>query len=100
MILEHAVLQVIAGRQAEFTEAFDEARPIIENAPGFHSLWLLPCVEDESRFLLLVEWERMEDHTDGFRHSAGYDEWKALLHHFYEPLPEVDHYPLPDRPSS
>jgi heme-degrading monooxygenase HmoA len=100
MILEHAVLQVKPGTQGEFTEAFDRARSIIEAAKGFNSLLLLPCVEDETRYLLLVEWKHLEDHTEGFRWSAEYREWKALLHHFYDPPPEVDHYPLPDLPAS
>ena len=96
MILEHAVLQVKPGTQAEFTDTFDRARAIIEAAEGFNSLLLLPCVEDETRYLLLVEWEHLEDHTEGFRGSPAYEEWKTLLHHFYDPFPEVDHYPLPD----
>ena len=100
MILEHAVLQVKPGTQTEFTEAFDRARTIIEAAKGFNSLLLLPCVEDETRYLLLVEWEQLEDHTDGFRGSPEYQEWNALLHHFYEPFPEVDHYPLPNHPDA
>jgi heme-degrading monooxygenase HmoA len=100
VILEHAVLQVKPGTQAEFTDTFDRARAIIEAAEGFNSLLLLPCVEDETRYLLLVEWEHLEDHTEGFRGSPAYEEWKTLLHHFYDPFPEVDHYPLPDAPAS
>lgn len=92
MILEHAVLQILPGREAEFEDAFARARHLIEASPGFGSLRLLPCLEDRSRYLLLVEWERLEDHLDGFRGGPSYPEWKAMLHHFYDPLPEVDHY--------
>ena len=91
-VLEHAVLDVIPGRQAEFEAAFAEARPIIASAPGFRSLRLEQCVEEPSRYLLLVEWERLEDHTEGFRGSAGYERWRGLLHHFYDPFPVVEHY--------
>ena len=94
MILEHAVLQVAGGREVEFEGAFREAAPIISSMPGFWSLRLERCVEDQSRYLLLVEWERLEDHTEGFRRSAEYQQWKALLHHFYDPFPTVEHYAL------
>jgi heme-degrading monooxygenase HmoA len=42
--------------------------------------------------LLLVEWESLEAHTQGFRGSAAYEEWRRLLHHFYEPFPVVEHF--------
>jgi heme-degrading monooxygenase HmoA len=50
--------------------------------------------ERADRYLLLVEWDRLEDHTDGFRWSAEYQRWKELLHHFYDPFPTVEHYEL------
>lgn len=92
MILEHAVLDVIPGREVAFEAAFARARPIISSMPGFGSLRLEHCVEVPSRYLLLVEWDRLEDHTEGFRRSAGYQEWRALLHHFYDPFPVVEHF--------
>jgi heme-degrading monooxygenase HmoA len=92
MILEHAVLDVIEGREGGFEAAFREAEPIISSMPGFRGLRLERCVERPSRYLLLVEWDRIEDHTEGFRGSAEYARWRALLHHFYEPFPAVEHY--------
>lgn len=92
MILEHAVLSVIPGQKDQFEAAFDQAKAIISSMAGFRSLELHRCIEDGSRYLLLVEWERLEDHTEGFRGSSEYQEWKALLHHFYDPFPTVDHY--------
>lgn len=50
------------------------------------------CLEEPNRYLLLVEWEQLEDHTIGFRGSTAYEEWRSLLHHFYDPFPIVDHY--------
>ena len=92
MILEHAVLEVRPGEEARFEAAFAEAKAIIAATSGFRSLCLGRCIEAPSRYLLLVEWERLEDHTEGFRGSADYQRWRALLHHFYDPFPEVDHY--------
>ena len=92
MILEHALLAVIPGREAEFEQAFAEARQIIAAMPGFGGLTLSRCIERPNTYLLLVQWERLEDHTEGFRGSPEYQRWRALLHHFYDPFPTVEHY--------
>lgn len=92
MVLEMAFLQVKPGRAAEFRDAFRTAEPIISGSPGYIAHELLPCIEDANRFLLLVRWQTLEDHTQGFRGSPGYQGWKALLHHFYAPFPEVWHF--------
>jgi heme-degrading monooxygenase HmoA len=94
MILESARLDVVQGQVADFLAAFDRARPLIAVQPGFRSLRLLPCLDvgGESRFLLQVEWDRLEDHTEGFRNSPEYQRWRELLHHFYDPFPLVEHY--------
>jgi heme-degrading monooxygenase HmoA len=92
MILELALLDVIAGREAEFEAAFAQAQTIIASMPGYLGHELQRCVERPSRYVLLVRWQRLEDHTNGFRGSAEYQRWKALLHHFYDPFPDVEHY--------
>ena len=92
MPLEHALLSVIPGREREFEQAFREARELIVQQPGFLWLRLERGIEKPSTFLLLVEWERLEDHTEGFRKSADYERWKELLHDFYDPFPEVLHF--------
>jgi heme-degrading monooxygenase HmoA len=92
MILEVAPLDVIPGREPEFETAFAEAQRIIASMPGYVSHQLQRCLEQPSRYLLLVTWRRLEDHTVGFRQSPQYQEWKALLHHFYDPFPRVEHY--------
>ena len=92
MILEMAVLQVKPGMASEFMQAFKTAEPIIAGAAGHISHELHRCLEDSNRFLLLVRWRRLEDHTQGFRGSPEYQRWKALLHHFYDPFPEVFHF--------
>jgi len=92
MVLEHAVLEVVPGREASFEEAFATAKGIIATASGFRSLSLSRCVEHGNRYLLQVEWETLEDHTEGFRGSGAYQEWRRLLHHHYDPFPVVEHY--------
>ena len=92
MILEHALLPVRPGQEADFERAFATARDIISAVPGFRNLTLSRCLERPGVYLLLVEWDRLEDHTEGFRGSPAYEDWRALLHHFYDPFPVVEHY--------
>jgi heme-degrading monooxygenase HmoA len=92
VITEHALLSVRPGREADFEAAFADARTIIASMQGFRGLTLSRCLERDSVYLLLVEWERLEDHTVGFRASAEYEEWRRLLHHFYDPFPVVEHF--------
>lgn len=92
MITEHAILPVIPGQETEFMETMQRAKSIIAAAPGFISLRVERCIEQPSSFLLLVQWESLEAHTEGFRKSDTFDEWRALLHHFYDPFPVVEHF--------
>ncbi len=92
MILEVATLNVSEGRGAEFEAAFAQASAIISSMPGYLSHELQRCIEVPSRYVLLVRWASLEDHTIGFRQSEEYGEWKRLLHHFYDPPPTVEHF--------
>lgn len=100
MILEVARLDVIPGEEARFQDDFRRAQSIISSMKGYVSHQLQRCIETPSRYILLVRWETLEDHTEGFRGSSEYLEWKNLLHHYYDPYPEVEHYeavfPSPD----
>lgn len=92
MILEVAILNIKTGLSAEFEEAFQIAEKIISGMTGYISHQLQKCMEEPDKYILLVNWESLEAHTDGFRNSLAYQEWKRLLHHFYHPFPTVEHY--------
>jgi heme-degrading monooxygenase HmoA len=92
MILEVAILNVVSGREREFETAFGQAQDILASMAGYLGHELRCCVEARSRYILLVRWETLEDHTVGFRGSAGYQQWKRMLHLFYDPFPVVEHY--------
>ncbi|MBA3807758.1 MAG: antibiotic biosynthesis monooxygenase [Solirubrobacterales bacterium] len=94
MITEQAVLDVKPGQESAFESAFAEAKALIASMPGFESLQLNRCVEKSNRYLLLVAWRSLEDHTEGFRGSEKYEEWRRLLHHYYDPFPSVEHFSL------
>jgi heme-degrading monooxygenase HmoA len=94
VILEVAPLSVRHDQTKEFETAFGQAQKIIASMPGYVSHELQRCLEQTNLYVLLVRWQRLEDHEVGFRKSLHYQEWKKLLHHFYDPFPTVLHYEL------
>lgn len=94
MVLEVAILDVITDQEKDFELAFVKASRIISSMTGYVSHQLQRCIEKQNRYLLLVYWETLEAHTVGFRASEQYQEWRKLLHHFYDPFPTVEHYQL------
>jgi heme-degrading monooxygenase HmoA len=94
MILEVAILQVKSGETQNFERDFAIACQFIQSVPGYVSHSLRKCLEKENKYLLLVDWEKLENHTVGFRESEAYLEWKKLLHYYYNPFPVVEHYEM------
>ncbi|MFD2828964.1 antibiotic biosynthesis monooxygenase family protein [Corticicoccus populi] len=94
MILEAAFLQVTKGREDAFEASFRKASDIISSMNGYNSHELQRCLETEGKYLLLVRWQTLEDHTEGFRQSEKYLLWKEMLHHYYDPFPSVEHFEI------
>jgi len=92
MVLEVAILDLKQGRASDFEKSFDIASRIISSQKGYISHELKKCIEKSDKYILLVNWETIKDHEIGFRLSESYQEWKQLLHHYYEPFPVVEHY--------
>ena len=92
MILEVALLRVQPGKCADFESSFRQAQTIISAVPGYVSHELQRCVERPDEYVLLVRWESIDAHEVVFRGSAAYQEWRELLHHYYDPFPTVLHY--------
>ena len=97
MITELALLHVREGQGDAFEAAFGQASPNFTSMPGYLYPELQRCIEVRGRYVLLVRWERLEDHTEGFRRSEEYGEWKRLLHRFYDPFPTVEHFEMVGR---
>lgn len=92
MVLEVAILNVKSGEEKDFESAFFKAKEIISASKGYIDHQLQKCIETKGKYILLVKWENLSDHTEGFRKSKPYEKWKKLLHHFYDPFPVVEHY--------
>lgn len=99
MILEHALITVPPGQQTAFEQAFPAAKAVISQATGFVDLHLHRGIEAENigpaiRYLLLIRWQTLEDHTVGFRQSERFAQWRAIIGPFFANPPVVDHFDL------
>ncbi len=92
MIIEQAVLHIRTGESAAFEAAMAEAKPLIAASPGFHGIEVLRACEQDDLYLLMVKWDSVSDHRDGFRKSDRYLQWRALLHKFYDPMPDIRYF--------
>ena len=88
MITEFAVLYIKENENYLSENVFSEAQKIISKTKGYIEHELQKCIEEENKYILIVRWRRIEDHTEGFRKNGEYKEWKKLLHHF------MIHFPL------
>lgn len=95
MILEQAVFTIKSGSEADFEAAVIEAKEVIAQAEGFRSLKLQRCIERRSTYLLLNEWDTVEDHMSGFRESDLFTRWRELIGQFFAAAPEVEHFEAP-----
>jgi len=91
-VLEVAILDVITGHELSFERDFAIASALISSIDGYISHQLQRCIEKPNRYILLVQWQTLTAHTIGFRTAPQYQEWKRLLHHYYNPFPTVEHY--------
>ena len=92
MIVEHAEFTIVPGREDEFIAAFPQARAVISRADGFRWVELHQGIERTNTFLLLVGWESLEAHVDGFRSSDLFTAWRAVIGPFFAEQPRVEHF--------
>lgn len=92
MIVERALMSVTPGTEADFEVAMRQARELIARSAGFRSIRVARGIERPSTFLLIIEWDTLEDHTVGFRESELFTQWRALIGPYFAEPPAVEHY--------
>jgi heme-degrading monooxygenase HmoA len=92
MIVELAMISVRAGTEDQFLRKFAEAQRVLVGSDGYLSHTLRRSIEHPHRFALAVEWRTLEDHTQGFRGSDAFKQWRALIGPFFESPPVVEHF--------
>jgi heme-degrading monooxygenase HmoA len=91
MVIEHAILKLDPDRIGESDEALAGAIHLIKSSPGCRSVKLTRSIEFPGTYVLLIEWDSIEDHTVGFRGSEVFATWRANISPFFVADPMVDH---------
>ena len=92
MVLELADFAILPGQEDDFIAAYGKAVTILGSSPGFRSARMTRGIESPSRFVLLVEWESLDDHVVGFRESDRFTQWRAAIGRFFDGAPRVEHF--------
>lgn len=91
MITEIADFAVLADRQEQFADAVRDGLALVAETPGFRTARLTRSIETPTRYVLLIEWDSVEAHTVGFRGSANFPKWRAIVGPFFDGAPTVEH---------
>ena len=95
MILEVADIRIAPGQQAAFDEAIERGlTTVASKAKGFRGWKVNHSIESPERYLLMIFWDTLEDHTVGFRQSPLFPQWRAIVGPFFAQLPAVEHFRL------
>jgi heme-degrading monooxygenase HmoA len=95
MILEHADIRIDPLKSSAFEEAILRGvTTVIAHAKGFKGYKVNRSIESPGRYLLMIYWETLEDHTVGFRGSDAFPQWRAIVGPFFAQPPVVEHLEL------
>jgi heme-degrading monooxygenase HmoA len=95
MILEIADIRIQPGRQAEFDAAIQRGvTEVIAKAKGFQGFKINKGIESPERYVLMIFWETLENHTVDFRQSSAFTEWRAIVGPYFSAPPAVEHFDL------
>ncbi len=95
MILEIADIHVHGGQNDAFELAIEHGlKTVISKASGFQGFKVNRGIEDPDHYILQIFWNKMEDHTVGFRQSAAFAQWRGIVGPYFAGAPVVEHFEL------
>ena len=95
MILEVADIRIAPGQRAAFDEAIVRGlTTVVSQAKGYRGYKVNASIESPERYLLMIFWDTLEDHTLGFRGGPLFAQWRAIVGPFFAQTPQVEHFTL------
>jgi heme-degrading monooxygenase HmoA len=95
MILEIADIRIQPGKQAEFDVAIARGlEQVLSKAKGYVAHQVHKGMESPERYVLMVWWQMLENHTVDFRESQAFQDWRAIVGPFFAAPPNVEHFTL------
>lgn len=93
MVLELVDIRIHPGRNDEFDAAIRHGvETVIAQAAGFRGYQVHRGIESPERYLLAIEWDRIEDHTVGFRTGPLFPQWRSIVGPFFAAPPLMEHF--------
>ena len=92
MSIEIIRYRIPPGEEGAFEASYGEAQRYLKDSPACRSYELLRCDEEPERYLLRIEWTSTADHLDGFRRSAAFQPFLALVRPYIRAVEEMQHY--------
>jgi heme-degrading monooxygenase HmoA len=95
LILEIADFRIQPGQHAAFEEAVQRGlKTVVARARGMQGWKVNRSIESPDRFVLMIFWETLEDHTEHFRGGPLFADWRAIVGPFFAAPPVVEHFEL------
>jgi heme-degrading monooxygenase HmoA len=95
MILELADIRIRPGQQQEFDAAIVRGvSQVISQAKGFCGYKINKGIESPERYVLMIFWDTLENHTVDFRQSPAFQQWRAIVGPYFAAPPAVEHFTL------
>ena len=95
MILEHADIRILVGKQREFDEAIQHGiATVISKATGYLGHKVVKGIESPERYVLMIYWDTLTNHTVDFRESPAFTEWRTIVGPYFAGAPQVEHFVL------
>ena len=95
MILEIADITIPLGKQAEFEAAIQHGvATVASKAKGFVGFKVQKGIEKPERYILMIYWQTLENHTVDFRGGPLFAQWRAIVGPFFAVPPTVEHFTL------
>ena len=95
MILELADIRILPGKGADFDAAIQRGvETVISKAKGFRGWQVHKGIESPERYVLLIQWDTLANHTEDFRGSPAFAQWRAIVGPFFAQPPQVEHFEL------
>jgi quinol monooxygenase YgiN len=92
VITEIAIFQAVPGKEDAFAQGIQQGIEVVKRDSGCRSIAVHRCIEDLTRFMLVVQWESLEAHTEGFRKSPLFAEYRSHINGLFLDSPTVHHY--------
>lgn len=92
MVLEIAQIFITPGSEEDFLAAYRQGRGLLLEVDGCHSVRMTRGVESPSTFVMIVEWDSVETHVEGFRNTDRWVRWRDLIAPHFDRPPFIEHF--------